>query len=76
VDVSILSSATQGHAHYVLVTAADFAALGAGMEVRKKACAGVDHEWVLSCASTSSAPGTPACSDECGDGTVPANACP
>jgi hypothetical protein len=74
-DVTILSSTTEGHAHYVLLTAADFGALQTGMEIRKKSCAGADHEWVLSCNGTLSAPGMPSCSDECGDGITPGNAC-
>jgi hypothetical protein len=74
-DVTVLSSSTLGHAHYVRLTAADFAALKAGMEVRKKSCAGPDHEWVLSCNSQSSPPAAPACSDDCGDDTSSSNAC-
>jgi hypothetical protein len=74
-NVTVLSSTTAGHAHYVSVTAADFTALRAGKQVLKKSCAGADHEWLLTCASTGLLPGTPTCSDECGDGTTPADAC-
>jgi hypothetical protein len=76
-EITVLSSNSQNHAHFVRITPADFVALRAGMEVRKKACDGADHEWVLSCwAVRVSSPGTPTCSDDCGDGTEPANACP
>jgi len=75
-ELTTLSSTTLGHAHYVRITAADFAALKAGMQVRKKSCAGPDHEWVLACYFGASPAGAPSCSDDCGDGTTPANACP
>ena len=75
-DVTILSGTTSSHAHYVKITAADFTALKAGMEVKKKSCAGGDHEYVLKCGGGGSAPGTPTCSDDCGDGTDMALACP
>jgi hypothetical protein len=74
-EVTLLSSTTQGHSHFILITAADFALLKSGLEVRKKSCSGVGHEWVLNCGSVGSAPGTPTCSDMCGDGTTAANAC-
>ncbi len=59
--MTILSSTSQSHAHYVLVTAADFTALKAGMEVKKKSCAGGDHQWVLKCGSGGDAPMDPMC---------------
>jgi hypothetical protein len=76
-DVTILSSTTLSHAHYVLVTAADFTALKAGMQVKKHSCAGGDHQWVLKCGGGGDAPADPGCSstDMCGDGTTMANAC-
>jgi hypothetical protein len=77
VEVTILSGTTLSHAHYVKITAADFVALKAGMEVRKKSCAGGDHEYVLKCGGGGSTPMDPTdCTDECGDGTDPVNACP
>jgi hypothetical protein len=76
-DVTILSSTTASHAHYVLITAADFAALKAGMQVKKHSCAGGDHQWVLKCGGGGDAPVDPMCAttDMCGDGTTMANAC-
>lgn len=74
-EVAILSGTTLSHSHYVKITAADFAALKAGMEVRKKSCAGGDHEYVLKCGGGASAPVAPSCSDECGDGMNMGTAC-
>ncbi len=47
-------------------TTADFDLLKAGMEVKKKSCAGGDQEFVLKCGGATSQPGTPVCNDECG----------
>jgi len=74
-DVTILSSMTSSHAHQVKITAADFTALKAGMEVIKKSCAGGDHSYVLKCGGGGSTPMAPTCTDDCGD-DMAASACP
>jgi hydroxymethylpyrimidine/phosphomethylpyrimidine kinase len=75
-DVTILSGESQSHSHQVKITAADFTALKAGMEVKKKSCAGGDHEYVLKCGGGGSTPVVPTdCTDECG-GPDAASACP
>jgi len=75
-DVTILSSSTQGHAHFVHLTPDDFAELERGMTIYKKSCAGPDHEWALVCnLSVTPTPGLPMCTDECGDGTDSTLAC-
>jgi hypothetical protein len=50
---------TADHAHYVTVTAADFAMLAGGGTVIKFSCNGGDHQYVLSCAANPPQPGTP-----------------
>jgi hypothetical protein len=74
-EIAVLSSSAAGHAHFVRLTAADFVALKAGLEVRKKSCADIDHEWVLTCQSVASTPGTPACTQDCGADTSVETAC-
>jgi hypothetical protein len=78
-EVTILSGGMDGddsgHKHYVKITAADFTALKAGMEVKKKSCAGGDHQYVLKCGAGASAPVAPMCNDMCGDDDDMASAC-
>ena len=70
----IITTTVLNHAHYVEITAADFTALKAGMEVKKKSCAGGDHQYVLKCGGGGAAPVAPTCTDECG-GMTEANTC-
>ena len=75
-DITVLSSTSEGHSHFVHITAEDFALMQAGGQVRKRSCEGPDHEWVLDCWSfAASRPGKPVCDDDCGDGSNPDNAC-
>jgi hypothetical protein len=77
-EVTILSGEAIGHKHYVKITAADFTALKAGMEVKKKSCSGGDHEYVLKCGGGGSAPMAPTCggdSDMCGNDDNMGDAC-
>lgn len=75
-EVTIMSGmgGMGNHTHAVKITAADFTALKAGMEVVKKSCSGGDHEYVLKCGGGGKAPGAPTCNDECG-GNMPGSAC-
>jgi hypothetical protein len=57
---------TAMHDHFVEVTAADFATLASGGIVKKHTCNGGDHEYVLSCATTTDMGDAPTCSDDCG----------
>jgi hypothetical protein len=57
---------TAAHDHFIEVTSADFAALKAGMVVKKKACNAEDHEIWLSCGVPEGMPAAPTCADECG----------
>jgi hypothetical protein len=67
-EVTIMSGMSMNHAHAVKITAADFTALKAGMEVVKKSCAGGDHEYVLKCGGGGAPGGAPMCDDtpDCG----------
>jgi len=53
---------TATHDHYVQVTAADFSVLKTGGTIKKVACNGGDHEFVLSCGTASEQAGDPKCS--------------
>jgi hypothetical protein len=52
---------TATHDHYVQVTAADFTLLKTGGTIKKVACNGGDHEFVLSCGTASEQAGNPNC---------------
>ncbi|MGE0788314.1 MAG: hypothetical protein AB7S26_21755 [Sandaracinaceae bacterium] len=52
VDMTYTTGGTTSHCHSVTVTAADFAMLRAGGEVRLYSCNNTDHEYVLSCVGT------------------------
>lgn len=45
-----VTGGTTSHCHIVTLTAADFATLRAGGEVRVVSCNNTDHEYALSCA--------------------------
>jgi hypothetical protein len=65
----IQTSTDGGHSHWVEITMADFTALKAGMEVKKKTCSGGDHFYILKCGGGGSTPAVPTaqeCTDECG----------
>jgi hypothetical protein len=55
------------HDHFIKVTAADFTTLKSGGIVKKNSCSGGDHQFLLSCATTSMMPTAPTCemSDMC-----------
>ena len=59
---------TSMHAHYVELTAEDFATLRSGGTIKKVSCSGGDHEYVLSCGEATETAGNPMCmmSDTCG----------
>jgi hypothetical protein len=69
-EVTIQTSNTASHTHWVKITAADFTSLKAGMEVKKKSCSGGNHEYVLKCGGGGSTPAVPNdtsdCTNECG----------
>jgi hypothetical protein len=58
----------QTHSHYVKITAADFAALRAGMTITKKSCDSHEHQYGLRCGTMATVPTGTACSasDFCG----------
>jgi hypothetical protein len=69
VTKKIQTSTDGGHSHWVEITMADFTALKAGMEVKKKSCSGGDHFYILKCGGGGSTPMVPTaqeCTDECG----------
>jgi hypothetical protein len=75
----IQSSTDQQHSHWVEITAQDFVALKAGMEVKKTSCNNSDHQWVLKCGGGGSMPVLPTMQEcpmnsTCGDGM--SNTCP
>jgi hypothetical protein len=59
----------QGHDHWVMITAADFASLRAGATVTKKSCNGHEHQYALRCGTTPAVPTSKACmtTDSCGN---------
>ncbi len=52
VEKTYVTGGTTGHCHVVTLTAADFAMLQAGGEVRVVSCNNTEHEYALSCAGT------------------------
>lgn len=73
----IQTSTDSGHSHWVEVTMADFTALKAGSEVKKKSCSGGEHFYILKCGGGGSTPTVPTaqeCPDECG--SMESNTCP
>src|SRR5260370_30595188 len=63
----------QSHGHSIKLTAADFAALRAGMTIKKKSCDGHEHQYGLHCGTLAAVPTGTACmaSDFCGSETNP-----
>jgi hypothetical protein len=66
VTTNVPNMPAQTHMHWVQVTAADFAALKAGMSVTKHSCSGAAHEYVLKCGGMAGMGGAPTCTDMCG----------
>jgi hypothetical protein len=64
----------QSHSHSIKLSAADFAALRAGMTITKKSCDGHEHQYALHCGSMAPIPAGTAClkTDFCG---APGNPC-
>ena len=52
VEKQYVTGGTTGHCHVVTLTAADFATLQSGGEVRVVSCNNTEHEYALSCAGT------------------------
>ena len=55
---------TATHDHFVQVTDADFLVLLTGGTIKKVACNGGDHEFVLSCGTATEQAGKPTCADD------------
>jgi len=64
----------QSHSHAIKVTAADFAALRAGVTITKKSCDGHEHQFGLHCGTMAPVPAGTVCkvTDSCG---APGNPC-
>jgi hypothetical protein len=65
---------SQSHEHWLMITAADFALLRAGMTVTKKSCdAAHEHQYALRCGTTPAVPAGKACmtTDSCGNMSDP-----
>jgi len=67
-DPNAPANMAQSHSHFIKLTAADFAALRAGMTITKKAC-GHEHQFGLHCGSMAAVPAGTVCNatDSCGN---------